>query len=135
MKEWLISETHYDSFYLSEYFNGYKYTCHVWVEAGGKSFKFWFGASSGKKRKELDIFEDKDNKSLGGLKALFWLKRCVLEFSDWYSPKYIRGAADNKKSKIICISWADAKRRDIYSRLEGFSFNIIDGNKVLTKKL
>ena len=80
---------------------------------------------------EIDIFEDKENKSLGGIRALFWIKEAMYDFPEFYS-NYVDG-----RNQYICIGWADSRRRDIYARLqkEGFTFTMEWGKKVLMKKL
>ena len=130
-----IKDTRYNNvFTCSESFNGYKYTIEVTVEDKIKSLRFWIAVSSGKKRKELDIFEDKKNKSLGGLKALFWIKKAVLHFPTFYHKGWM---TDNTRM-YICITWADSRRRDIYEKFlekDGFSFMNIDGKKTLVKEI
>ena len=119
-----------DVYYACETFNGCKYSIFFSVDSTFKSEKIWIAASSGKKRKDTFIFEQKDNKSLGGMKALFWMKKALLGFPEWF------GNPLNKQQYIV-IGWADSRRRDIYERLtkEGFLFAIQDGSKVLMKKL
>lgn len=117
-------------YYKDEYFNGFKYHLEVYVDTTFKSEKFWFALSSGKKRKELEIFEDKDRKSGGGIKALIWAKNEILGFSNYLNNTF-------NKNRYICIRWADSRRRDIYQRLEkeGFEFQMIDNVKTLVKKV
>jgi hypothetical protein len=119
-------------FYTCKEFNGCKYYLYVSVYENNKSDKFWISISSGKKRKDLHIFEEKENKSTGGLKALVWIKKSMLEFPNFYNRKN-----NSKKKQYICVSWADSRRRNIYQRLikDGFSFSIDDGEKILIKKL
>ena len=120
-------------FTCTEYFNEYKYKVEISTEERSKSIRFWVGLTSGKKRKELNIYEDKKNKSLGGIKALLWAKKAILAFPNYFKEKYV---TDDVKL-YICIHWADSRRRDIYQRLErdGFYFSTIDGNKTLIKKV
>jgi hypothetical protein len=103
------------------------------IETLNKSLRCWVSVSSGKKRKELDIFHDKDNKSLGGIKALFWIKRVILEFPNYFDKMYDTSGLN----VYLCIGWADNRRRNIYSRLEkeGFYFMNIDNQKVLIKQI
>jgi len=117
-------------YYKNEYFSGFKYHLEVCVDFTFKSEKFWFALSSGKKRKELKIFEDKERKSGGGIKALIWAKNEILGFPDYIDNTF-------NKNRYICIRWADSRRRDIYQRLEkeGFEFQMIDNIKTLVKKL
>lgn len=131
--KWSRYEQQRDTYYIIKEFNGYKYRVVVYVEKTDKSIKYWFGASSGKKRKEFDIFEDKNNKSLGGIKALFWIKECIFDFPIFYGE--IRDLSN--LNQYLCIQWVDNRRRDIYSRLqkEGFQFMQISREKILIKKL
>lgn len=117
-------------YYACEEFNGCKYYIYFYVIQTHKSEKIWISASSGKKRKDSMVFEPKDNKSSGGLKALIWLKNAMLGFPEYF------GNPLNKKQYII-IGWADTRRRDIYERLtkEGFTFAIEEKSKILMKKL
>ena len=86
--------------------------------------------SSGKKRRDLRVFEPKETKSTGGVKALFWAKKVILEFPEYYGNPY------NQK-QFICVHWADSRRRNIYSRLiaEGFEFGTRENKKILIKKV
>jgi len=117
------------TYYQEETFNGYVYRVSISVYEWKKSTKFWVAASSGKKRKEKDIFEEKENKSLGGMKALLWIKNKMFEFPKWYNS--------TDENQYILVHWADSRRRDIYQRLikEGFQFMVDDGRKILMKKL
>ena len=127
--EWLkYSE---NTWYTTKKFNGYQYNVFIIVEDNAKSVKYWVSVSSGKKRSEFEIFEDKENKSLGGIRALFWIKEAMYDFPKFYS-KYVDG-----KNEYLVIGWADSRRRDIYSRLqkEGFTFTVEWNKKVLMKKL
>jgi len=130
--EWELKENSLDHriYTLSKDFNGDLYVITIYVEKSLKSDKFWIGVSSGKKRKHREIFEEKEQKSKGGLKALLWIKDSILEFPTWYRNDY------NKK-QYICIHWADSRRRDIYQRLTryGFEFVFADGQKILRKKV
>ena len=130
---WSKDKRYNNVFICSEYFNGYKYTVEITVEDKIKSLRFWVAVSSGKKRKDLNIFEEKENKSLGGIKALFWVKKAILHFPTFYTEGW---RTENTKM-YICVTWADSRRRDIYKRLEkdGFYFMQIDGNKTLIKEV
>lgn len=118
-------------YYTSKKFNGFQYNVIITVEEGSKTLKYWVAVSSGKKRKDFEVFEDKGSKSLGGIKALFWCREAIYDFPKFYS-NYVDG-----RKEFICIGWADARRRDVYSRLEkeGFIFMNERGNKILMKNL
>lgn len=129
--EWKRSKEYKDIYYTSEVFNGCTYMVTVYVEdMFHKSIRFWFGASSGKKRKNLEVFEEKRDKSTGGIKALIWIKNSMLSFPEYYSH-------NEDKKQFICIQWSDNRRRNIYKRLEreGFYFMQIDGQKTLIKEV
>ena len=115
----------------SRYFNGCKYCVFISVESK-KCTKYSVGVSSGKKRKHLDIFEEKDSKSSGGIAALLWIKQMIYEFPKWYNENYIVIG-----KQYLIIGWADSKRRNVYSRLlnEGFVYMIEYNRKVLRKEL
>ena len=117
-------------YYKTEVFNDYKYHLEAYIDSTFKTEIFWFALSSGKKRKELDIYVDKENKSKGGIKALMWAKKEILDFPNFAGNPL-------KKRRYIGILWSDNRRRNIYSRLlkEGFQFQIINKQKVLIKKL
>ena len=121
-----------NTWYTTKKFNDYQYNVFIVVEDNyNKSVKYWVSVSSGKKRAEFEIFEDKENKSLGGIRALFWIKEAMYNFPEFYS-KRVGG-----RNQYICIGWADSRRRDIYARLqkEGFTFTMEWNKKVLMKKL
>ena len=131
--KWIKDPQYTNTYYITKKFNSYQYNALVITEETNKSVKYWFQVSSGKKRKEFEIFEDKENKSLGGIRALFWLKDAMYDFPKYFSTR--RNLGDKKV--YICIGWADTRRRNIYARLqkEGFQFMIDDGRKILIKKL
>jgi len=131
--EWIKDPKYTNTYYTTKKFNDYQYNVIIITEQTNKSIKYWIHVSSGKKRKEFEIFEDKENKSLGGIRALFWIKEAMYDFPKFY--------ADRRNIKelntYICIGWADSRRRNIYQRLEkeGFKFSMEDGKKILIKKL
>lgn len=131
MINWQKSKEYVDCWYTSEMFNGYTYNVIISVEKSDKSIKFFVAASSGKKRKEFSVFEEKQTKSLGGIKALFWLKRAVFDFPTFYLPQ-------DKRNKYLCIGWSDTRRREIYKKYlikEGFVEMQDEGSRILIKKL
>ena len=118
-------------YFKKEDFNGYTYHLEAYIDSSYKTEIYWFALSSGKKRKELDIYEEKEKKSKGGIQALVWAKKEILSF-----PDFARNPL--KKKRYIAIRWADSRRRDIYTRSlikEGFIIQIINKEKVLIKKL
>ncbi len=129
--EWHKDKRFTNVYYTSEKFNGYQYNVVISVELTDKTVKYWVAVSSGKKRREFEIFEEKEIKSLGGIRALFWIKEAIYDFPKFYS-KYV----DNR-NQYICIGWADSRRRDIYKRLEkeSFQFMVERGHKILMKKI
>lgn len=131
--EWTKDSRYTNTYYTTKKFNGYQYNVLIITEETDKSFKYWIHVSSGKKRKEFEIFESKGNKSLGGIRALFWIKDAMFDFYNYINDR------KNLKNKnvYICVGWADSRRRNIYQRLEkeGFQFMIEDGKKILMKKL
>ena len=130
---WIKDPKYINTYYTTEKFNGYQYNVLVIVEETDKSIKYWIHASSGKKRKEFEIFEDKENKSLGGIRALFFIKEAMFDFPRYFKERRYVG----NKTCYLCVGWADNRRRKIYQRLdkEGFQFMIEDGRKILMKKL
>lgn len=122
--------SNYDEFKVSKEFEGDIYTVIVTVYKTLKSDRFWIAASSGKKKKHRQVFEEKEYKSRGGVKALLWIKEVVLAFPAFWGNPY------NKKQYIV-IRWSDNRRRNIYKRLEreGFKFAIDEGFKVLMKRV
>lgn len=128
--EWTKVEGYWNVYKTSKIFNGYHYSVFITVSNYIKTQKYWVAASSGKKRRELEIFEDKESKSLGGIKALLWIKEAMLDFPFFYKNPY-------NKREYICIEWSDSRRRDVYERLnkEGFNFAMTKGGKILMKKL
>tara|TARA_R110000782_G_scaffold260726_1_gene352051 strand:- start:1980 stop:2378 length:399 start_codon:yes stop_codon:yes gene_type:complete len=131
--KWTKDPKYTNVWVITKKFNGYQYNVIVMPEQTHKSIKYWISVSSGKKRKEFEIFEGKENKSLGGIRALFWIKEAMYDFPKFYKDKH----SLFKLNSYICIGWSDSRRRDIYKRLEkeGFQFMMDEGNKILIKKL
>lgn len=129
--EWIKDTRYTNVYYISKQFNGFQYNAIMTLEETDKSVKCYFSASSGKKRKEFEIFEDKDSKSFGGIKALFWLRDCLLDFSTFFAPKLYG------RNLYLCVAWSDNRRRNIYQRLEkeGFIFMREYRSKILMKKI
>lgn len=130
MENWVKSKIWLNTYEKTKNFNGYTYRVSIIVEETRKSLKFWASISSGKKREDLEVYEEKDVKSKGGIKALIWCKNTILEFPKEYD-------ADKKLKQFICIGWSDSRRRDIYDRLRkyGFNYSQIDNRKVLSKQI
>ena len=129
--EWIKDKKYTNLYYISKQFNGFQYNAVMTLEESDKSVKYWFSISSGKKRKDFEIFEEKASKSLGGIRALFWIKEAMYDFPKYFSNR-VRG-----RTEYLMIGWADSRRRNIYQRLEkeGFLFMVDNGNKILMKKL
>lgn len=87
--DWIKDTRYTNLYYVSKQFNGFTYNAVMTLEETDKSVKCYFSASSGKKRKEFEIFEDKDSKSFGGIKALFWLRDCLLDFPTFLRQNYM----------------------------------------------
>lgn len=133
-KEWHRSKVTRDIYYCERTFNGCTYRVTIYVENWIKSVKFHCGASSGRKRKDLEVFLEKDNKSTGGIRALLWIRDKIFEFPNVYAQW---DKASKNKNRYILIGWSDNRRRNIYERLkkDGFYFAYDDGKKHLIKKL
>ena len=131
--EWIKDPEYTNVYYTAKKFNDYQYNVIITTEETDKSLKYWIHVSSGKKRREFEVFEDKENKSLGGIRALFWVKEAMFDFGDYIKR---RRNLDNKNI-YICVGWADNRRRNIYQRLEkeGFRFSMGGGKKILIKQL
>ena len=129
--EWTKDPKYTNVWYTTKKFGKYQYNVLIIPEQTDKSVKYWISVSSGKKRKEFEIFEDKASKSLGGIRALFWIKEAMYDF-----PKYFSNRVGSR-AEYLMIGWADSRRRNIYQRLEkeGFQFMVDNGNKILMKKL
>lgn len=131
--DWMKDKNYTNVWITTKNFNGYQYNVIVIPDITDKTIKYWIHASSGKKRKEFEIFEDKKNKSLGGIRALFFIRDAMYDFPKFYAEK--RGISRLKA--YICIGWSDSRRRNIYQRLEkeDFQFANHEGKKILMKKL
>ena len=84
MENWVKSKIWLNTYEKTKNFNGYTYRVSIIVEETRKSLKFWASISSGKKREDLEVYEEKDVKSKGGIKALIWCKNTILEFPKEY---------------------------------------------------
>ena len=82
--------------------------------------------SSGKKRRELKIFEGKKSKSFNGIEVLIKIINIVnIEFPKFYNSDL-----------TLVVFWADTKRRRVYKRLENYGWRLsrVDGNLCYLKK-
>ena len=82
--------------------------------------------SSGKKRKELKIFEEKKNISFNGYEVLIKVFNIVnTEFPKFYNSNL-----------TLAVFWADTKRRRVYKRLENYGWRLsrVEGNLCYLKK-
>ena len=132
---WTKSDKYQDCFYTSKEFNGFTYNVVISVEKTDKSIKYYVAVSSGKKRKEFDIFEEKLNKSFGGIKALFFVRDAIFDFPIFYSSRI---SSKDKRNKYLCIGFSDSRRKKIYQRyLEKDGFILMRDNNynILMKKL
>lgn len=130
---WSADKEYSNYWNTSKEFDGITYFVEVWVEVSNKSRKYWFGASSGRKRRDLEVFEQKNTKSLVGLKPLMWIKSCIYNFPKFYLAEFeIDGY-----NQYICIAWSDSRRKKIYSRLlrEGFRFGKVGNINCLIKRV
>ena len=82
--------------------------------------------SSGKKRRELKIFEEKKSKSFNGIEVLIKILNIVnIEFPKFYNSDL-----------TLVVFWADTKRRRVYKRLENYGWRLsrVEGNLCYLKK-
>ena len=103
--------------------NGVKYYIlfNYWSE---KTFSMFL--SSGKKRRELRVFEEKESISFNGIKVLLKILNIInVEFPKFYNSDV-----------SIAVFWADTKRRRVYKRLENYGWRLsrVDGNLCYLKK-
>lgn len=110
---------------------GYEY---MFVENGVKYYilfsfydedVFSIFLSSGKKRRELRVFEEKESISFNGIKVLLKILNIInVEFPKFYG-----------ECSLIAF-WADSKRRRVYERLENYGWKLcrIDGTLGYRKK-
>jgi hypothetical protein len=136
MEDWELYKDYKGVFIKTKKFNGCIYAVIMDVQILRKSIKFWVSTISGKKRKDLEAWEHQTTKSLGGIQALIWIKRTMLEFPQHYRDRYTRKNEMDLPTHL-CIEWTDSRRRDIYERLrsEGFHFTQMDGVKILIKNI
>ena len=82
--------------------------------------------SSGKKRKELKILEEKKNISFNGYEVLTKVFNIVnTEFPKFYNSNL-----------TLVVFWADTKRRRVYKMLENYGWRLsrVEGNLCYLKK-
>ena len=77
-KSWKKDLQYENAFSIYKKFNSTFYKLTIQLQYHGKTIKYWVFLSSGKKRKEFNFYEDKPNKSDGGIEALLWAKEKIL---------------------------------------------------------
>lgn len=119
---------HFTEFYVNEV----KYRMEFYINLTLNSTKIYTSISSGKKRKLLNIFEEKGIKNNNGLKPLIIAKNIMYEFGCYYKKEWI-----NYGDVFLCIQWSDNRRKNIYTRLlkEGFRFTKVDNTTTLIKNI
>ena len=119
---------HFTEFYV----NDVKYRMEFLIDLTLNSTKIYASISSGKKRKLLNVFEEKKEKSNNGLKPLIIAKNIMYEFGCYYKKEWI-----NYGDVFLCIQWSDNRRKNIYARLlkEGFKFTKVDKIPTLIKNI
>ena len=88
--------------------------------------RFSIFLSSGKKRRELRVFEEKESISFNGIKVLLKILNIInVEFPKFYNSDV-----------SLAVFWADTKRRRVYKRLENYGWRLsrVDGNLYYLKK-
>lgn len=137
MGEWELDEQYIDTWFICKKFGTCNYKLTVYVEVLNKSVKYNIGLSSGRKRSDLDIYENKDVKSDGGISALLWAVNTAMSFPELFKEKRSNFISKKIKNHYLCINWADSRRRDIYARLNkyGFKFMNFNNEKTLIKKI
>lgn len=107
-----------DSVFTTTVINGIKYRLIFY-----DNYTHWYvSLSSGKKRYELSIYEQKYQRSGNGFEVVKWAINALLEFP--------------YKGRVV-IYWADVRRRKIYGRFllkHGFNLTRFDGNMCYMKK-
>ena len=91
---------------------------------GEKTFSIFL--SSGKKRRELRVFEEKESISFNGIKVLLKILNIInIEFPKFYNSDL-----------TLVVFWADTKRRRVYKRLENYGWRLsrVEGNLCYLKK-
>ena len=117
-------EDGYKVYQTEEVFNGDTYRLEVTVDTESKTTKFWISLSSGRKRRDLEILEEKGKKSRGGLKALFWAREAIKDFEKGLN------------SGTLVIGWSDTRRKKIYQKyLKDFQIMKFNEGFVLVKKI
>ena len=126
------TEESLDYHFTELYVNEVKYRMEFLIDLTLNSTKIYTSISSGKKRKLLNIFEEKIEKSFNGLKPLIIAKKIMYEFGEYYKKEWI-----NYGDVFLCIQWSDNRRKNIYSRLlkEGFRFSKVDKTTTLIKNI
>lgn len=114
----------YLTFITEQEFNGDTYRVEVTKDEYCKTIKYWIALSSGRKRKDLEMFQEKDKKSRGGLKALFWARKAIKDFEKGISHG------------TLVIGWSDTRRKRIYQKyLKDFQVMKFNEGFVLVKKI
>ena len=116
-----VQERNYETYQIVKEFGRDKYFLEFMID----SDKVFVYLSSGNKRKHKEVFEDKDYKSSGGLKALFWARDSMFDFIKFRPTKY------------TVVGWTNSRRKRVYKRAlcdYGFYEGVVEKVPCLLKK-
>lgn len=117
---WIKDPRYKNVYYKKKQFGSVTYYAEV-IKEDDKAF---FAISSGKKRRFLNVFEEKEEKNFEGLAPLLWAKSQIYTIKDIFSSNF-----------TVIIGWSDTRRQKIYTRfLPDFKITFFEKQKVLMKK-
>ena len=113
-------------FFRNQASRGYEYNVAFAIANKRKHIKNWLKGEGG------DVLSDRSTGKCG-LDGLVWAKQQIIEFE-----KFIPSSFHRSEEVIICIGWADNRRRDVYEhylKRIGYKMGYRDGSKCLFKKI
>lgn len=108
-------------FIITRKFNNFFYRVLLQESECRRTIFLNVAITSGRKRKDLDNYEEVVGIPSGGIKALVWCFNCIEEFVEMSRSRFYEYKG---KDLLVTVKWIDSQRRRVYSRLERYGYSL-----------